>query len=310
MQWIEATIDTKTEEIDALCMQLTELGVQGVSIEDEADLNQFLEKNRQYWDYIDESLSKQFHGVSRIKFYLIDDESGRANLSEIRTAMGREIKEKRIDDQNWEYTWRDNYQPIEIGNRIVILPEWMESSYPGKTVLRLDPGLAFGTGSHATTRMCLEVLDTLELRDKKVLDLGFGSGILSIAALLLGASSAAGCDVDPNAVTAARENAALNDIQEKNYLLRAGNILADEGLRRSLDGNYDLVMANIVADVVIALTDHVERYLAPEGLFLCSGIIDERREETEQALKKHGFEIVSHLHQEEWNCYLTKRTKT
>ena len=304
MQWIEATINTASEEIETLCAQLTDLGVQGVSIEDENDLQDFLEKNKQYWDYIDDSLSQQFRGVSRIKFYLIDDETGRACLRQIRDSLQREIHETRIDDQNWEYTWRENYQPIEIGKRLVILPEWLDPAGQERVVLRLDPGLAFGTGSHATTSLCLEELDGMDLKGKRVLDLGFGSGILSIAALLLGAERAAGCDVDPNAVTAARENAALNQISEERYLLRAGNILTDEGLRKSLDGEYDLVMANIVADVVIALTSQVQRYLKPAGRFLCSGIIDDRAGETEAALEKHGFQILRHSHREEWNCYL------
>ena len=304
MQWIEATIETKSEEIEQLCTTLTELGVQGLSIEDEEDLKSFLEKNRQYWDYIDDSLSEKFKGVSRVKFYLIDDESGRANLKQIQQAINQEIRENRIDDQDWEYTWRENYQPIEIGNRLIIVPEWIEPTGQSRTVLRLDPGLAFGTGSHATTQMCLEILDGLDLREKKVLDLGFGSGILSIGALLLGAERAVGCDIDPNAVTAARENAALNNIPETQYKLRAGNILTDEGLRKSLDGEYDLVLANIVADVVIPLTDFVNRFRRKGGYFLCSGIIDGRTEETEAALKRNGFRILRHLHREEWNCYL------
>ena len=306
MQWIEASINTKPEEIETLCDTLNDLGVQGVSIEDENDLNHFLEQNKQYWDYIDESLSEKFKGLSRIKFYVIDDEAGRENLKIIQEQLNQEILVNRIDDQDWEYTWRDNYQPIEIGTRLLVLPEWMESEDTTRIILRLDPGLAFGTGSHATTRMCLKVLDSLELNEKKVLDLGFGSGILSIAALLLGAQKASGCDVDPNAVTAARENAELNQISTARYDLRVGNILRDEGLKNSLGDSYDLVMANIVADVVIPLSGLVFRFLKPDALFLCSGIIDSRAAETEAALKSHSFSILQHLHEEEWNCYLAK----
>ena len=308
MQWIEATIDTKPEEIEALTMELTELGIQGVSIEDEQDLNQFLENNREYWDYIDESLSKKFQGVSRVKFYLLDDADGRRSLEEIRAKIQREIRENRIDDENWEYTWRENYKPIEIGEKLVILPEWMEQEQHDRIALRLDPGMAFGTGSHPTTRMCLEVLNGLDMEGKTVLDLGFGSGILSIGALILGAKQAAGCDIDPNAITAARENAALNQIDDNRMKLRAGNILKDEGLRKSLDGEYDVVMANIVADVVIGITEFVDRYRKPDGLFLCSGVIDGRAQEVEAVLKKHGYHILKHLHEEEWNCYLADKS--
>ena len=307
MQWIEATIETTSEEIDIICERLAELGIQGVTIEDENDLKQFLRENKQYWDYIDNSLSEQYRGVCRVKFYVIDDANGQESIKNAEKQLGKNLSIKKLDDQDWEYTWRDNYQPIEIGKRLIILPEWVDDKPENKVIVRMDPGLAFGTGSHATTRMCLEILEKMELGGKQVLDLGFGSGILSIAAIQLGARAAAGCDVDPNAVTAARENALLNKIPENKYHLFAGNILKDEGIRKSLDGQYDLVMANIVADVIIALTRIVDRFLSPNGMFLCSGIIDDRAADTELALKSNGFEILQHLHEEEWNCYITAR---
>ena len=304
MRWIEAGIDTRPEEIDGLCETLAALGVQGVSIEDENDLQDFLERNRQYWDYIDDTLTEKFRGVSRVKFYLVDDGSGRAALERIRDALGREIALSYVDDENWEYTWRQHYAPIEVGNNLLIVPEWLDPELNGRKALRLDPGLAFGTGSHATTRLCLEVMDGLELAGKRVLDLGFGSGILSIGALVLGAESAAGCDVDPNAVTAARQNAALNGVGGDKLDVRAGNILTDGGLRKRLGGGYDLVLANIVADVIAPLTGFVRRFMAANGRFLCSGIIENRAPEIEAALKKNGFTILDHRRLEEWNCYL------
>ena len=304
MRWIEASIDTKPEEIDGLCETLAALGVQGVSIEDENDLQDFLERNRQYWDYVDDTLTEKFKGVSRVKFYLVDDESGRAALGRIRDTLGRELAVAYVDDENWEYTWRQHYAPIEVGNNLLIVPEWLDPELNGRRALRLDPGLAFGTGSHATTRLCLEVMDGLELEGKRVLDLGFGSGILSIGAIVLGAERAAGCDIDPNAVTAARQNAALNGIGGDKLDVRAGNVLTDEGLRKRLGGGYDLVLANIVADVIAPLTGFVRRFMGENGRFLCSGIIENRTAEIEAALKRNGFTIVGHRHMEEWHCYL------
>ena len=140
MQWIEASINTKPEEIETLCERLTDLGVQGVSIEDETDLNRFLKQNKEYWDYIDESLSEKFRGLSRVKFYVIDDADGRQSLSRIQEEIAQEISVKRIDDQDWEYTWRDNYKPIEIGKRLLVLPEWMEPESGEQKRVGLESG--------------------------------------------------------------------------------------------------------------------------------------------------------------------------
>lgn len=303
MQWIEASIETKSEEIDEITSWLIGKGIQGVSIEDEQDLQRFLEQNRQYWDYIDESLTQQYKGISRVKFYLIDDAEGWKRLRELETGSGREIKTKLLADQNWEYTWREHFQPIEIGKRLMIVPEWLDPELNGRVALRLDPGLAFGTGNHATTRMCLEVMDRLDLEGKRALDLGFGSGILGIGALLLGCKEVMGCDVDPNATTAARENAALNHISEEQLRVCVGNVITDKGVRTYLGSGYDLVLANIVADVILPLTGIVRRFMAPGAMFVCSGIIDNRAGEVEAELKKQGFDIIEHLNEEEWHCF-------
>ena len=304
MRWIEASIQTESGEIDDLCAALEALGVDGVCIEDEADFRAFLENNKQYWDYVDEELSNYYSGLSRIKFYLPDDGEGRKTLDAARRALGREVAVSCVDDAEWAGGWKENFPPLQVGERLLVIPEWLEPEAEGRAVLRIEPGLAFGTGKHATTRMCLEALEAMELSGKRVLDLGCGSGILGLAALALGAGSVAGCDVDPKAPDAARANAALNGIAAERFQLYAGDILTDGGLRKKLGGGYDLVLANIVADVILQLSGLFREFLAPEGRLICSGIIDERAREVEAALRKNDLRVLRRLHEEEWNCYV------
>ena len=306
MRWIEAAIPTRPGEIDALCERLGLLGVDGVSIEDENDFRSFLEQNRRYWDYVDDALEQRFAGQSRVKFYLPDDEAGRAQLAQVRAALDREIQIQYMEDQDWENGWKQYYEPIPVGERLLVVPEWLDADASGRIPLRLDPGIAFGTGSHPTTKLCLQALETVAAPGKRALDLGCGSGILGIAALLLGCESVIGCDIDPKAPEAAARNAALNGLGPDRFSACAGDLLADEGMRRRLGTGYDVVLANIVADVIIPLSGFVRRFLAEDGAFICSGIIDGRREEVEKALRRNGFAILHHYHEEEWNAYLCK----
>ena len=307
MQWIEAAVATKSEEIDAVCEQLAALGAGGMVVEDEADFQAFLENNHQYWDYVDDELESKFRGVSRIKFYLSDDDAGRAQLQTIRAGIGREITTTCVQDSDWENNWRQYYQPIEIGDKLVVVPEWLETPDDGRIPLRLDPGLIFGTGSHATTRMCLAALEHYAAPGKRVLDLGCGSGILGIGALLLGCDSVAGCDIDPKAPEVAEANAALNGLHADRFRVCAGDVLADAPMRASLGAGYDLVLANIVSDVIIPLSGIVGEFLAPDGVFLCSGIIEGRQDEVTAALRRNGFAILEHFNEEEWHCYVAKQ---
>ncbi len=309
MRWIEAAVPTAPDEIDAVCDMLASLGVEGVSIEDEADFRRFLEENRKYWDYVDDALSQRFSGLSRVKFYLADDAEGRGELERIRNGLGREILTETIEDEDWENSWKQYYAPIPVGERLLIVPEWIETDGRGRVTLRLDPGIAFGTGSHATTRMCLEALEGAAGPGKRVLDLGCGSGILGIAALLLGCESVQGCDIDPKAPEAAMRNASLNGIGDDRFRVCAGDVLSDEGMRRRLGGGYDVVLANIVADVIIPLSTFVRRFMSENGVLICSGIIDDRCAEVENALRRSGFGILKHFREEEWHCFACKEIK-
>ena len=302
MEWIECTLPCKGNT-DELCDALCELGVGGMSVEDEEDFRSFMENNRQYWDYVDEELEQHFAGLSRVKFWLSDDDEGRAVLSAVRRA-GYEPATARIRDEDWANNWRQYYKPIPIGEKLMVVPEWEETELDGRTALRLDPGLIFGTGSHATTRMCLEALEKLAGPGKRVLDLGCGSGILAIGAMVLGCESAVGCDIDPKAPDIAESNAALNGIGRDVFKIYAGDIITDAGLRRMMGSGYDIVMANIVSDVIIPLAPLARAFMAPGGRFITSGIIDGREAEVAAAIEKAGFTILAHYSQEEWHCFL------
>ena len=303
MQWIEVSVPAVSGEIDELCEQLAALGAGGMVVEDEQDFQNFLETNHQYWDYVDEALENQFKGVSRVKFYLADDEDGRALLDSIRSSLGRELTTASVQDSDWENNWRQYYEPIEVGETLVVVPEWLDAPEDGRVPLRLDPGLIFGTGSHATTKMCLAALDNYASAGKTVLDLGCGSGILAIGALLLGCERAAGCDIDPKAPEVAEANAALNGIGKDRFTVYAGDMLTDAGMRKRLGEGYDIVTANIVADVIIPLAGIVRPFLKADGVFLTSGIIEGRQDEVRSALEKNGFVIVNHRCEEEWHCF-------
>lgn len=307
MQWIEASFKTRSGDIDELCDRLVMLGAEGLVIEDEADFRRFLEQNRQYWDYVDEELEARYSGVSRVKLYVEDSPEGRAQLAAFTDGTGLEPDTRVVADEDWAENWKQYYKPIEIGEKLLILPRWEPiPENPQRLILRLDPGLAFGTGGHATTRMCLEALEKYSAPEKFVLDLGCGSGILGIGALVLGCAYCAGCDVDPKSPESAAENAKLNGIRESIYKMYTGDIIGDEGLRAELGSGYDIVLANIVSDVIIPLAPHVPAFMSRSGVFITSGIIDGRQAEVAAALEAAGFEISEHMHKDEWHAFVCR----
>ena len=304
MEWLECVVRC-VSDLDGVCDRLAALGVEGMSVEDEGEFREFLEQNHAYWDYVDRELEERFAGVSRVKFWLSPEPEGQAVLQRVRDA-GFEVAVSRIADEDWENNWKAYYKPLPIGERLLVVPAWEDCAQTDRLPLRLDPGLIFGTGSHATTRMCLEVLEKLSAPGKRVLDLGCGSGILAIGALVLGCAEAVGCDIDPKAPDVARDNAALNGIGEDRFRVYAGDILSDRGMRRTLGTGYEIVLSNIVSDVIIPLAPIAREFLAPGGDYVCSGIIDGREAEVEAALKKAGYTVVGHYCQEEWHCFWCK----
>ena len=317
MKWLELHIDTTPAGIDPVSELLGSYGVDSLMIDEEGDFQSFLENNHQYWDYVDEALLAEKRGKCRVTFYLPEDDGGWHTLGQVRIALEAFRKQhpdyapclltmENVADEDWENNWKQFYKPMEIGERLLVVPEWETADANGRVKLLLNPGLTFGTGSHATTRLCLTALDRLIHGGEKVLDLGCGSGILSIAALRLGAERAYACDVDPTCVNVAYENAALNGVGRERYTVRAGDVTADRALQREFGGDYDVVVANIVADVIISLAPRVRPLLKAGGVFLCSGIIDDRADEVRQKLVDAGWEIVETNSSEGWFSYLCK----
>ena len=317
MDWLELKIDTAPAGIDPVTEMLEEHGVTGVIIDDQRDFQDFMAHNQAYWDYVDEALVKEKENLCRVTFYVENSPAGYGAIAAIRMAM-HAMKQKHpeyapllltmenVKDEDWENNWKQFYKPMEIGERLLVIPAWEKAEAKGRVTLTLNPGLTFGTGSHATTRLCLTALESRIHGGEKVLDLGCGSGILSIAALRLGADSAFACDIDEKCIDVAYENAALNGIGKKQLTVRQGDATKEGALRDAIGTGYDVVVANIVADVIISLAPQVRHFLKEDGWFLTSGIIDDRADEVAAALVAAGWNLVESCTSEGWYCYICR----
>ena len=310
MAWLEITIDTVSEKIESVVTNLTAAGFADLVIEDQAEFEDFLEQNREYWDYIDEEFQEKLQGLSHIKVYLEDTDTASLKRLEDRVKMLKlTMKVETMAEVDWEESWKDNYPPQEVGSSLVVLPYWLAEGYAGeRTPVILDPGLTFGTGAHPSTQMVMEAMEENVRPGAACLDLGSGSGILSLVALRLGAGSAIGVDIDPKAEGIARENAAYNGFAAPEFTALTGNVTEDEELMRSLAAKeYDLVLVNIVADVIIGLSPVLPNFLTDKSLLICSGILDTRLEDVLAALKAAGLTVTSVREKEDWRCVTAKK---
>ncbi len=315
MNWIKVTIYTTNAGIEPVSGRLLQLGITGLEIEDAKEFDDFLEESKEFWDYVDEDLVTKMHGETNVKVYVSDDTAGRELLLAIKSTLA-ELKSLDIDnvfgrlemetdgmtEEDWANNWRKYFHTMEIGERLLIKPEWEELEKPtDRIVFNIEPGMSFGTGSHYTTQLCLEALEKYIKPGDKMLDLGCGSGILSVIALMLGASEAVAVDIDPNAVDTAYQNAVRNNVDKSKYTVLAGNVVTDPDIQAEISRNkYEVVCANIVADVIIGLAPKAREYMKEGGVFITSGIIEDRIDDVKAALLDKGFEIVAVNKRKDW----------
>jgi len=314
MEWTEVNIYTTTEGIELVCSKLTDIGVKGFAIQDSEDFKEFLENKNGQWDYIDDDLMGLTNCETRITVYIPSNEQGAEMLVSIKSMLaemrsndnekiyGRlEAELTSIREEDWANNWKQYFKPFKVGEKLVIKPSWEEyDNEDNRIILEIDPASSFGTGKHHTTRLCLELLEKSLNKGDNLLDMGCGSGILSIGAMLLGAGNAVGVDIEENAAVTAMENAEKNHISPDVYKTYYGNILGDEKLAAEIDCKYDIITANIVADVIIAMKDYFVRYLRKGGILIISGIIEERMHEVIGELENAGFSNSEPYVKEGW----------
>jgi len=319
MDWLCVTVVTAHEGVEPVSERLASLGITGVEIEDAQDFEAFLKENKRLWDYVDESLYERMSGGTRVKFYLPDTPAGKKMLSAVRENLitlaaldenrqygALELSLSTVREDDWANSWKRYFKPVTAGRRFLIRPEWepVESSPDGRIILSIEPGMLFGSGAHETTRLCLEALEEAVSSGARVLDIGCGSGILAVGALLLGAGSAVCVDIDPACETAVYANARLNGIDPGRLEVFAGDAVSDAHLRRRIGKGYDIVCANIVADVILSLLPALTDFLKPRGLFAASGIIGERAEEVRRAALEAGLSLERESRENDWVCFL------
>ncbi len=310
MAWLEITINTDPKTIGSVSTLLTAGGFSDLVIEDQTEFQEFLDQNREYWDYIDEALEAELQGLSRIKLYLEDtDTAGMERLKSLLEPKGLAMTVAPLPDVDYEESWKDSYPPQPVGETLIVLPCWLaDQNTEGRSPVILDPGLTFGTGAHPSTQMVMEAMEELLSPGAACLDLGSGSGILSIAALRLGAKSAIGVDIDPKAEDIARENAAYNGFAAPEFTALTGNVTADQSLMERLSqGEYDIVLVNIVADVIIGLAPILPKFLTEKSHLICSGILNTRLADVQAALTAAGLTVTSVREKEDWRCVTVER---
>lgn len=311
MKWNKITIDTTVEATDMISYELAELGIEGIEVEDHVPLT-MEERKKMYVDLLPDEIAPN-DGTAKISCYIDPDEDIEAlsmKISQMLKEVGQfldvgaaTLSFGETEDKDWINNWKQFFKPFRLDDSIIIKPTWetVNDRREGDIIVEIDPGTAFGTGSHETTRLCISQIKRFLKPGDKVLDLGCGSGILSIIALKLGAGKVVGTDIDPNAIIATKENLAVNHIEEGSMIPYEGNLLEDEALCEKIgEGQYDIVVANILADVIIPLSSIARRFMKEGAYFITSGIINTKEEEVKEAMVKNGFEIVDIISMGEW----------
>ncbi len=320
MDWNRVSIMTTEEGLDLIAWKLEEADIKQFElVEDVASTQRILDETAEYWDYVEaETVLAEREPCVRV--YLTRNEVGDELMTRLLSVveelkaieggldMGSlEVRCEIVRDEDWANNWKQYYKPMEIGDKLLVKPSWEELGYEtDRIILQMDPGMVFGTGTHETTQMCLGHLDKYVTPGMRVIDLGCGSGILSVGALLLGADYALGVDIDPNAVDIAYNNSDDNGIDRSRYTVLAGNVLDDNGFVQSLGSGYDIVVANIVAGVIIPMTPIVPSLIKKGGLYITSGIIQDRKDEVIAAIVSNGFTVLHVETRKEWVSVVAK----
>ena len=315
MKWIELSIYTTHEGIEPVSGRLELLGVPGVMVIDKEDFDDFVENNLRAWDMVDEELFEKHHCAETcVRAYVSQIPENeellaaiRASMAELKaydkeSAFGRlEIRTDVLEEEDWQNGWKQYYKPLRIGSRVLIKPSWEEvETQEGEVVVELDPGMAFGTGTHETTHMCVLLLEKYLAPDKTVLDIGTGSGILAITCGKLGAKSVRGTDIDPLAVKIARENVERNGLSDK-------ITVAEGDLVEAVGGTYDIVVANIIADIIKILAPQVPPFMKEDGVFIASGIIKDKYGMVKEAVLSAGLAVIEEQEMNEWCALVAKK---
>ncbi len=317
MNYYEVKIYTSPEGIEPLSGVLTMLGHDTFITEDPSVVDDFLEKKNQYdWDYVDEEVLLMGQGESNITVYMETDENAMHQIQEIRAAVAKlkeddpqgiygslRVEDRLVCDDDWKDRWKQYFKPARITDTIVVKPSWEEyEPQEGDKIIEIDPGMAFGTGTHPTTKMCIRLLEKyIESEKDIVLDLGCGSGILSIAAALCGSESVKGVDIDPDAAAASLENAEKNHLTDR-IEIRQGDVT------KGLGFTADIIVANLIADLIIGLSGDIAKHLSGRKIFISSGILAEKCDKVVSALEEDGFCILEIFEEEEW-CAVAAQLK-
>jgi ribosomal protein L11 methyltransferase len=321
MDYIKIEIAANEAGADVLSALLDDLGIRNIEVVSSYDdVKDDLEEKADYWDYADYEELAKYTDHPCVRAYIPDERSAKETLEALKAQLeslrqradgflgSLSLRTSHVRDEDWAESWKQYFTAFEVGRRLVVKPEWEQGDYPHKLVYTLDNSSIFGTGQHQTTRMCLEFLEQYIKNGDYVLDAGCGSGILSIVSLMLGAKHVVAVDIEAHVQSIVHHNARLNGVSERDFTVLKGDVLLNGDIQKRIDATrYQIVVANIVADVIIALTPYIPRWLARGGVYIVSGIIGERQQEVERALHAHGFCVEQVAALDDWRAITAKK---